>query len=79
LNQLDSTSKCNSSIRFAPAERNVPDIGRKTNLCFAPLEREESLAVARSINISPRWGEVNTAPVAPPNWTRAISSTHPLL
>jgi len=29
-------------VTRAPAERNVPDISRKTNPCFAPLEREKS-------------------------------------
>ncbi|MDQ1640564.1 MAG: hypothetical protein QOF62_3903 [Pyrinomonadaceae bacterium] len=41
----------------APAERNVSHVGRETDSCFAPLERGESSAVARSINISLRWSE----------------------
>jgi hypothetical protein len=54
-------------ITHASAERNVSRIGRETEVCFAPLERGNHLAVARSINISPLWGEEQLRSVAPPS------------
>jgi hypothetical protein len=54
-------------ITRAPAERNDYQIRLENESCFAPLERGEFLAVARSINISPRRGEGKMRSKAPLN------------